>query len=299
MKGELILNTIENKSENSLKFYQSHKFKINVCQFILHTVLLFFGLLVIIPFIWMITASLKNSAEIFSVPIKLLPSVYRWSNYVDAWNSMPFTQGYLNSFKICIIVVFFVLLTSSMAGYAFAKLKFPGRDIIFILFLATMMVPFQVTMIPNFIMMKYLALLDSHLSLIIPGALCNAFGVFLLRQFIKGIPDELIEAAVLDGCSQWQIYSKMIVPLIKAPFAALGIFTFMGNFNNFMGPLLYLSTPEKFTVPLLLNQFKGQYITNYELMMAAGCIALIPVLIIYIFGQNYIIEGITLTGSKS
>lgn len=278
--------------------FKSNAFKKNVNGLILHAVLIFFGVLMAIPFAWMATTSLKDMADVFIIPPKLLPNPVKWSNYADAWNYLPFGSAYLNSFKITIIIVASTLLTASMAGFAFAKLKFPGRDFIFILFLATMMVPFQVTMIPVFILMKFLGLLDSHASLIIPGALANAFGVFLLRQFIKGIPAEMEESAILDGCNYWQIYRIIILPLIKAPLAALGIFTFMGNWNSFLTPLIYLNTPEKFTVPLLLNQFRGLYITNWELMMAAACVAIIPVLIVYIIGQRYIIEGITLTGLK-
>lgn len=266
---------------------------------ILHLVLIFFGCLMLLPFLWMLSSALKDMAEIFLIPPVILPNPPKWHNFADSWKALPFGGAYINSFKITLIIVASTLVTASMAGFAFAKLKFPGRDVIFLAFLATMMVPFQVTMIPVFIIMKYLGFLDNHLSLIVPGMITNAFGVFLLRQFIKGIPAEMEESGILDGANYWQIYQHIILPLIKAPLAALGIFTFMNNWNSFLTPLIYLSAPEKYTVPLLLNQFRGLYITNWELMMAAACIAIVPVLIAYIIGQRYIIEGITLTGLKA
>jgi multiple sugar transport system permease protein len=185
-----------------------------------------------------------------------------------------------------------------MAAYAFAKIKFPLRDFIFILFLATMMVPEQVTIIPLYLMMKQFGWIDTHLPLIVPAALINAFGVFLLRQFIKSIPNELEEAAIVDGANRWTIYSRIIIPLIKPALSALGIFTFLGMWNAFFKPLIFLNSIEKFTVPMMLNQFRGQYTTDWALLMAASSIAIVPVLIVYIIGQRYIIEGVTLTGIK-
>jgi multiple sugar transport system permease protein len=300
MKGGVTMNEIKVvNSTKQVSFKENYVLQRRVKEFFIHLILILFGVLVMIPFLWMLSSSLKDAAEIFIIPPKVLPDPPKWHNYIDSWKSLPFAGAYLNSFKICAIVVISTLITSSMAGFAFAKLNFPGRDTIFILFLATMMIPGQVTMIPVFLIMKYLNLLDSHASLIIPGMLANAFGVFLLRQFIKAIPAEMEESAILDGCNHWQIYSRIILPLIKAPLAALGIFSFMNNWNSFLSPIIYLSTPEKFTVPLLLNQFRGLYITNWELMMAAACIAIVPVLVVYVIGQRYIIEGITLTGLKA
>jgi multiple sugar transport system permease protein len=253
----------------------------------------------IIPFLWMISTSLKDFGQVFIIPPKWIPDPIMWSNYPNAWNALPFGNAYLNSIKIAVIVVTVQLLTASMAAYAFSKLKFKGREVLFTIFLATMMIPGQVTMIPTFILMKYLGWIDTHLPLIVPGALFSAFGVFLLRQFMMSLPKELDEAAIMDGANHWTIYWRISLPLIVPAMTALGIFTFMGTWNNFMGPLIYLNTPEKFTVPMLLNQFKGQYITDWTLMMAASAIAIIPVLIIYLIGQRYIIEGIALTGMKA
>ncbi|MDI3508145.1 MAG: multiple sugar transport system permease protein [Clostridiales bacterium] len=270
-----------------------------ISQIILHTILILGSAAMIIPFLWMISTSLKDFGQVFIIPPKWIPDPIMWSNYPNAWNALPFGNAYLNSIKIAVIVVTVQLLTASMAAYAFSKLKFKGREVLFTIFLATMMIPGQVTMIPTFILMKYLGWIDTHLPLIVPGALFSAFGVFLLRQFMMSLPKELDEAAIMDGANHWTIYWRISLPLIVPAMTALGIFTFMGTWNNFMGPLIYLNTPEKFTVPMLLNQFKGQYITDWTLMMAASAIAIIPVLIIYLIGQRYIIEGIALTGMKA
>src|SRR3712207_5379764 len=167
-------------------------------------------------------------------------------------------RAYFNSFYISLITVSSTLLTASMAAYAFAKIRFPGREAGFLLFLATMMVPSQVTIIPLFLIMKALGWVDTHLAVIVPGALFNAFAVFLLRQFVRGIPKELEEAALIDGANRWRIYWQIILPLLVPALAALGIFLFLGSWNNFFYPLIFLNTPDLYTVPLMLNQFRGQ-----------------------------------------
>jgi multiple sugar transport system permease protein len=265
---------------------------------VLHLVLILVALTMIVPFLWMFSTSLKDFSQVFTIPPNWLPDPIVWSNYPDSLNALPFGRAYWNSFYIAVIVVGSQLLTCSMAGYAFARIDFPFRDTIFIIFLATLMIPQQVTIIPLYLIMRELGWLDTHLALIVPNALFSAFGVFLLRQFIKGLPEELEESAILDGANRWRIYWQIIVPLIKAPLAALGIFSFLAQWNSFFTPNIFLSTPEKFTIPLLLNQFRGLYVTDWTLMMAAAAIAVVPVLIIYLIGQRYIIEGVALTGMK-
>jgi multiple sugar transport system permease protein len=164
------------------------------------------------------------------------------------------------------------------------------------MFLATLMVPSQLTVIPLYLIMKQIGWLDTHWSIIVPAALFNAFGVFMLRQFIKSIPLALEEAAIVDGASRWTVFWHIVLPLLRAPLAALGIFSFLAQWNNFFGPLIFLSTPERFTVPLLVAQFKGQYTTDFPLMMAAASVAVVPVLVIFVVGQKYIVKGIALTG---
>lgn len=272
--------------------------KISVGKWCLHGLLAIGSFLMVFPFLWTIGSSLKNMTQIFALPPVWFPNPIVWQNYFDSLQAMPFGRAYWNSFYITIIVVVCQLFTGSMAAYAFAKLRFKGSEVLFLLFLATMMIPKQVTMIPLYLIMDKLDWLNTHLPLIIPGALFNAFAVFLLRQFIRGIPKELEEAAVMDGASIPRIYWSVILPLIKPALAAMTIFIFMGTYNNFMDALIYLSTPEKFTVPLLLNNFKGLYVTNWSYMMAGATISVIPIILVYLFAQRYIIEGITLTGIK-
>lgn len=274
------------------------KKRIKLSQFILHVILTIGAFGMIFPFLWTVSSSLKDISQIFLVPPTWIPDPFQWSNYPNSLTAMPFGTAYWNSFYITGLIVLATLLTASMAAYAFAKIRFPGANILFILFLATMMVPKQVTMIPLYIIMGKIGWLDSHLSLIVPGALFNAFAVFLLRQFIMGIPKELEEAAIIDGAGYFRIFWSIILPLIRPALAAVGVFVFLGSWNNFLDALIFLNTPEKFTVPLLLNTFKGLYVADWSLMMAGTTISVIPVLILYIVAQKQIIEGVTITGIK-
>ncbi|MNH82921.1 Lactose transport system permease protein LacG [compost metagenome] len=274
------------------------KKRIQPSQIILHIILTLGALIMIFPFLWTVSSSLKDMSQIFLLPPAWIPYPFQWSNYVDSLTAAPFGLAYWNSFYITGVVVLTTVLTASMAAYAFAKIRFPGSNVIFILFLATMMIPKQVTMIPLYIVMGEIGWLDSHLSMIVPGALFNAFAVFLLRQFIMGIPKELEEAAILDGASSFKIYWSIILPLIRPALAAVGIFVFLGSWNNFLDALIFLNTPENFTVPLLLNSFKGLYVADWALMMAGTTISVIPVLLVYIVAQKQIIEGVTITGIK-
>jgi multiple sugar transport system permease protein len=256
------------------------------------------ALIMIMPFAWMLLASVKDLAQIYQVPPNWIPDPFVFQNYLNAWTSVPFDTGYINSIIIAVTVVIANLLTCSMAAYAFARIEFPFRHVLFILFLATLMVPEQVTIIPLYIIIKNLGLIDTLMSLIIPYALFNAFGVFLLRQFIKGLPIDLEEAAIVDGANRWTIYWRIIMPLIRPALAAFGIFTFLFQWNNFFRPLIFLNSIENYTVPLAINFFRGQYATDFSLLMAGSAISIIPVLIVYIIGQRHIIEGIATTGLK-
>lgn len=271
---------------------------LRISTVVLHIVLIIGACIMALPFVWMVLSSLKDLSQVFVVPPKWIPDPIIWSNYKDSLTALPFGRAYFNSFYINMIVVISQLVTCSMAAYAFAKITFPFREPLFILFLATMMVPGQVTIIPLYLIMKNIGWLDTHLAIIVPSALLNAFGVFLLRQFFRGIPKEMEEAAIVDGANRWTIYARIMLPLIKPALSALGIFTFLGMWNNFFNPLIFLSSTDKFTVPMMLNLYRGMYSTDWTLMMAGASIALIPVLIVYIIGQKYIIEGVTLSGIK-
>lgn len=271
---------------------------IKVGSLVIHLLLIVGAIVMVMPFIWMILTSLKTASQAFGIPPTWIPHPFVWQNYPDSLQALPFNLAYFNSIYICFIVVASQLLTCSMAGYAFARIRFPLRGPLFVLFLATLMIPLQVTIIPLFLIMKQLGWIDSHLSIIVPYALLNAFGVFLMRQFMKGIPRELEEAAILDGANHWTLFWRVILPLLKPPLAALGIVSFLSQWNNFFTPLIMLNSTNLFTVPLMLNLFKGEYTTSWTLLMAGSAIAVLPILLVYIVAQRYIIEGIQLTGLK-
>ena len=256
------------------------------------------AVVMIMPFAWMLLASVKDLGQIYQVPPNWIPDPFVFQNYVNAWTAVPFATGYINSAIVTVTVVVANLLTCSMAAYAFARIEFPFRHTLFILFLATLMVPEQVTIIPLYIIIESLGLADTLLSLIIPYALFNAFGVFLLRQFIKSLPVDLEEAAIVDGANRWTIYWRIILPLVRPALAAFGIFTFLFQWNNFFRPLIFLNSIDNYTVPLAINFFRGQYATDFALLMAGSAISIVPVLVVYVIGQRQIIEGIATTGLK-
>lgn len=264
---------------------------------ILWLFLLGLSVLVIMPFLWMISSSLKVDNEVFSVPIQWIPKKFIFQNYINIWKQVPLLLFYKNTTKLTIIITLLQLLTSSLAAYGFAKMKFPGRNTLFISYVATIAVPWQVYMVPQFIMMKKLGLVDTHLSLIILQAF-SAFGVFLLRQFYLSIPEELSEAARIDGLSEYGIYARIILPLSKPALATLTIFTFVNTWNDFMGPLIYLNSTKLKTIQLGLRMFISQYDAQYALIMAASVVSVIPVVIVFLFTQKFFIEGIATTGLK-
>lgn len=268
---------------------------INIC--LLTIILLGLSYLFLFPFLWMLSSSIKTEKEMFTFPIKWIPSEMRWDNYKRAWELGDFGTYYFNSVKVSVIVTIGQIITSILAGYAFAKIKFKGRNILFLAYLGTMMVPFQVVMIPQFIIFRNLNLTNTHWALILPG-LFSAFGTFLLRQFFMDIPDELSEAARIDGCSDLGILIKIIVPLSLPAITTLGIFTLRWTWNDFLAPLLYINDVKLKTIPLGLAQFKMENITLYTLIMAGAVISMLPIIIAYIFAQKYFVRGIAMTGIK-
>jgi multiple sugar transport system permease protein len=252
-----------------------------------------------LPFLWMLLSSFKPVTEIFAHPPALLPIEWTTEGYEKAFAGADFVRGFWNSTYIAVTVTAVSLLTSSMAAYAFARIEFRGSKPLFMVFLATMMVPAQLTVIPLYIIMGWLGWIDTHAALIVPAALFNAFSVFLMRQYVKGIPKELEEAAELDGASRFRIFTTMILPLLRTPLTALGIFTFLGQWNNFFGPLIFLNSDANFTLPLLVNQFKGQYGADWTALMAATTLAAGPLLVLFGVAQRQIVDGIALSGSKS
>ena len=266
---------------------------------IVYLVLIFFAIITLAPLAWGISTSLKPSVDVFAYPPQWIPENPRWSNYIEAWEVAPFANFYWNSFYITTLIVIGQLFSSSMSGFAFARLRFPGRDKVFLLYLASLMIPAQVIMIPIFLMVKELGWVNSHLSLIVPS-LATPFGTFLFRQFFLGVPEELVDAAKLDGCSPFGVYWRIFLPLAKPALATLAIFTALGTWNSFLWPLILIRSPELYTVTQGIGLLRGmiQWRVAMELVMAGTVTALIPIVIVFILAQRYFIEGITLSGLK-
>ena len=264
---------------------------------VLYTVLAVLACLALVPFVWMVSSSLKLDKDVFRYPIQWIPSVRHWENYVLIWQRVPLTTYFKNTAFVAVAVTFMQLLTSSFAAYAFAKLRFPGRDALFLCYIGTIAVPWQVYMLPQFIMMRGMGFYDTPWALIVLQSF-SAFGVFLMRQFYLGIPNELNEAARIDGLSEYGIWARIILPLATPAIATLAIFTFVGTWNDFMGPLIYLATDANKTIQVGLRRFIQQYTSDYHLIMAASLCSLVPVAIVFLLLQRYFIEGISTTGLK-
>ena len=266
---------------------------------IVYLVLIFFAIITLAPLAWGISTSLKPNVDVFAYPPQWIPENPRWSNYLEAWEVAPFANFYWNSFYITTLIVIGQLFTSSMSGFAFARLRFPGRDKLFLLYLASLMIPAQVIMIPIFLMVKELGWVNSHLSLIVPS-LATPFGTFLFRQFFLGIPEELVDSAKLDGCSPFGVYWRIFLPLAKPALATLAIFTALNTWNSFLWPLILIRSPELYTVTQGIGLIRGmiQWRVALELVMAGTVTALIPIVIVFVFAQRYFIEGVTLSGLK-
>lgn len=255
------------------------------------------GFTMVVPFVWMVSASFKLNTEIFEYPIHWIPKIFHMDNYDKVWNSIAFPRYFLNTLKLAVVITVLQLFTCSLAAYAFTKLQFPGRDMIFLLYLATMMVPWHAIMIPQFIVVRKLGLYNTHLSLILMQAF-SAFGVFILRQNMLSIPDSLHEAAKIDGCSTFGIYSKIILPLSRNGLATLTVLTFNNVWNDYMGPMIYLDSDHLKTIQIGLAAFKQQFSTDYGSIMAGTVCSLIPVLLVYVLGQKQIVEGVAFSGIK-
>ena len=268
-----------------------------VKDIILHVIIYALALATIAPFIWMLLTSVKDIGDIFVYPPKWLPSKFHFENYARAFQAAPFGRYYLNSLIVACTVTLGQLITCSMAAYAFARLQFKGRDVLFYIFLGTMMIPYQVTMIPSFMVLYWLGWVDSYQAMIVPG-LASAFGTFLLRQFFLTIPKELEEAAYIDGCGKFRVLWQIIIPLSKPALATLAILTFMGTFNDFIWALIVVNSDHLRTVQLGLAIFRDRYITDWDLLMAGSVMATLPILIVFFFAQKYFIKGITLSGIK-
>jgi multiple sugar transport system permease protein len=264
-----------------------------------YLILLVGTLVTLVPFIWVILTSLKPASEIIRIPPSFFPETWTFQSYLTIFNDpkVPLGLFYMNSLFVAVFRVFTTIFTSTLAGYIFAKYRFWGKDAIFGFILVQLMIPFQVVMIPGYLILVKLHLVDSLWGLIIPS-MVDAFGIFLMRQFIEGIPNELMDAARIDGASEFGIYWRIVMPQLGPAIAALGIFTFMGTWNDYLWPLIVLTTHEKRTLPLLLTWYNSQHGTRYDLTMAASILVLLPILVVYAIFQRRFVRGITMTGFK-
>ena len=262
-----------------------------------YVLLILIAFLMLIPFVWMLSASFKMNKDVFTFPIEWIPSNPRPQNYIDIWTRIPLITFILNTAKLTIIVTLLQLFTSSFAAYAFAKLNFKGKKVLFLGYIATIAVPWQAYMVPQFMMMRSWSLNNTHLAIILLQAF-SAFGVFLMKQFYEGVPTELCEAARIDGLSEYGIWWRIMLPLSKPALSTLVIFTFVSTWNDFLGPMIYLTKTELKTIQIGLRMFITQYSAEYGLIMAGSGIALIPVLIVFLALQKYFVQGVASAGLK-
>jgi len=256
------------------------------------------AVVVAFPFLWMVLTSFKGPSEVFSYSFKLLLSEWKFSNYAEVFDYIPFTRMYLNSIIVAVVVTTSQLFTCSLAAYAFARLKFPGRDVLFYVFLATMMLPEQVRIIPSFLLLKSMHLVDTQWALMLPW-LAGPFSVFFLRQSFLDIPQSLFDAARIDGAGHGRVLFQVVIPLTRNIFLTLGIFTFMWSWNMYLWPLVMTQSTNMRTLPVGLAMFKNQMGTDWGVMLAASVMAIAPLVIAFFLAQRKFMEGITMTGIKS
>ncbi len=285
-------------SEMNEKKYSSKSRNALIGKILLYAILILITIVMVIPFLWMLSASIKSDREVFQMnPFVWIPEVPKWDNYIKIWTKIPMLKFVENTVFLTIVVTFLQLLTSSFAAYSFAKLEFKHKNALFLAYIATIAMPWQVYMVPQFIMMRAMGLNDKLLAMICLQAF-SAFGVFMMKQFYEGIPSELCEAARIDGMSEYKIYAKIMLPLSKPALSTLTIFTFVSTWNDYLGPLIYLKTESKKTIQLGLKMFIGQYSSEYGLIMAGSVLSLIPVIIVFLCLQKYFVEGVASTGLK-
>lgn len=281
----------------SLKFKSLKRGKRN-SRIIIYILLIFFSIVFILPFIWLVSTSLKYESEAISYPPTIIPKEVNWSNYKRVFELVDFLRFYVNTIIITFFTVLGTVVSSSLVGYGFARIKGKGRNIWFVLLLCTMMLPQQITMIPVYIIFSKLGWVNTFLPLIVPAFLGNAFFIFLLRQFFMNIPRELEEAAIIDGCSRIGIFLRIIIPLSRPALLTVTILSFMWTWNDFLNPLIYLNDTKKYTLALGLQMFQGQLNILWGPMMAASFMVILPLIILFFFAQKHFIEGISLSGIK-
>lgn len=268
-----------------------------IARFSGYALMLLISAFIVLPFVWMFLSSVKDNNEIFVVPVQWFPKTWHWEHYLQIWSKADMWRWLLNTLFFAVVVTFLQVFTGSFAAYGSSKIDFPGRNTLFLIYVATMAVPWQTYMIPQFKMLSLAGLNDTRWSIILLQAF-GAFGVFMMKQFYDTIPNELSEAARLDGMSEFGIYLRIMLPLSGPSIAALSIITFTNTWNDYMGPLLYLRSPELYTIQLGLKTFISQYDADYAMIMTGSVLSVLPILIVFLLGQKQFIEGIATSGMK-
>ena len=281
----------------AVKDHASQKRRNAITRFLIYFFLIVITAFMLLPFLWMLSSSFKENKDVFGFPIQWIPADPRWQNYVDIWTEIPLLTFIKNTAKITIVVTLLQLFTSSFAAYAFAKMQFKGKNVLFLGYIATIAVPWQAYMVPQFMMMSSWGLNNTHLAIMCLQAF-SAFGVFLMKQFYEGVPSELCEAARIDGLTEYGIWWHIMLPLSLPALSTLTIFTFVNTWNDFLGPLIYLTRTELKTIQIGLRMFISQYSAEYGLIMAASVVVLIPVLIVFLSLQKYFVQGVASSGIK-
>lgn len=267
-----------------------------VLDVITYIVMIGLAIAFVLPLLWMIGASLKEEGQVLAVPPTLFPSQPQWANYVQVVELIP--VFFWNSVKLAFINVFGLLVVASLAGFAFGRLRFPGRDILFLVVLATAMIPGIAYLIPQYLIFRQIGWIDTQFPLWVPRVFTPVFATFLMRQYFKTLPQELEDAARVDGAGTFTVFWRIMLPQTTPALAAISIFTFLDSWNDLFGPLIYINSEELQTLPVALAQFQNEYFTQITLLMAGATIAVMPVILVYIFAQKYFIQGITMTGLK-
>lgn len=273
------------------------KRKGSVSKVLYYVVMIALSFFMVLPLFWMITTSLKDSGALTAIPIEWIPKKVTLDSFRKLFEIFPFGKAFLNSVIVSVSITIVNVFSACMAAYVFAKIPFKGRELLFGIFLITMMIPGSVTLIPNYLILRSFHLLNSYLGLVLPSFF-NIFGIFMLRQSMRQIPDDFIDAAVIDGASQWKIFFNVIIPLSRPMIATLFVITFMGAWNDYLWPLIVLTDKNKMTLPVALSMLNGQYSTEYNLLMAGALISIVPIIIVYAFAQRYFEEGLTAGGLK-
>jgi multiple sugar transport system permease protein len=267
---------------------------------IVYALLILVGFFAIIPFIWLLRSSVMTTAQIFAFPPEWIPSPIEWGNYLGALQAQPFLRYFLNTLMIVVIVVPGVLVSTSAAAFAFARLRWRGKRLVFGAVMSSLLLPWAVTLVPTFIMWQSLGLVNTYAPLTVPSwfAAGAGFNVFLLRQFFQQVPTDLDNAVYVDGGTPWTVYTRLMLPLNKGPLTLVAIFTVIATWNDLLGPLIYLNDPNLFTMSQGLAAFRGLYVSQWGYLMAASVLVILPIVVLFAFAQRYIVEGVTLTGLK-